>query len=33
MVNDIKKKKAFKLINQIQQIRKKNKVNWMDMLD
>ncbi len=32
MVNDIKKKKAFKLINQIQQIRKKNNVNWMDML-
>tara|TARA_B100000989_G_scaffold298322_1_gene287096 strand:+ start:649 stop:846 length:198 start_codon:yes stop_codon:yes gene_type:complete len=28
----MKKKEAFKLINQIQQIRKKNNLNWMDML-
>ena len=25
-------KKSLKLINQIQNIRKKNNVNWMDML-
>ena len=28
----MKKQKALKLINQIQKIRKKNNVNWMDML-
>ena len=28
----MKKQKALNLINQIQKIRKKNNVNWMDML-
>ena len=28
----MKKQKALKLINQIQKIRKKNNVNWVDML-
>ena len=28
----MKKLQALKLINQIQNIRKKNNINWMDML-
>ena len=30
--NNVKFKKALKMINQIQNIRKKNNVNWMDIL-
>ena len=32
MKNKSNYKKSLKLINQIQNIRKKNNVNWMDML-
>tara|TARA_B100000242_G_C42722624_1_gene337454 strand:+ start:254 stop:463 length:210 start_codon:yes stop_codon:yes gene_type:complete len=32
MKNKSYHKKSLKLINQIQNIRKKNNVNWMDML-
>tara|TARA_Y100000591_G_C21740781_1_gene649248 strand:- start:910 stop:1125 length:216 start_codon:yes stop_codon:yes gene_type:complete len=31
-INNIKYKKALKLIEQIQFIRKRNNINWMDML-
>tara|TARA_B100000161_G_C33323001_1_gene312324 strand:- start:132 stop:341 length:210 start_codon:yes stop_codon:yes gene_type:complete len=31
-VKNIKKKQSLKLINQIQKIRSKNNVNWMDIL-
>ncbi len=31
-MKNIKKKQSLKLINQIQKIRSKNNVNWMDIL-